>query len=823
MSLFNPIHFGAFDRVQWNPVFTNIVAFDSEDDSKGKPTLFAFYDNGKVLKKKSFVTKSAEEAVRFIYEYPIPSIFVSHNLEYDIANLFGYCNFLYCDEFTKSPLLMKVTLHKSNHVFLNSLSYFKGSLKSMGKVIGLEKMEGKEVSALNPKYIVRDAEIVWHYMSRFQSRLCGEMQVPLRLSIGSIAMATFRQSFMSSDSVTTYNNPLLLEGYYGGRVEVFYRGQSGKGINVCDINSSYPNVMRNFEYPDTGMLEPSSIHTHKFGVGHFKIKVPENDFLPVLPIKSGSGRLFFPVGEIEGYWCYAEVREALKRGAKIIEEFDGVGTNMGVFPFNEFVDFFYSQRLLCKNILSPLQKKIDAGFDLTAKEWDSYNKAKFESEFLKLVLNNLYGKFCQHKPKSRLSRRPLPENLLVEALGENYKEKKVGPLFEYTEKEGTPPKTANYMWGIYVTCYARLELLKHLSTVHEMGGTLLYCDTDSVMFEYKGDISKKLDIGNSLGQLSLEKCDYGIFRQSKGYLLCNEVNGQLEVIKSASKGVAIHEAPAFILDGVALAKKPMRFKEALIRTHAKSNKGKALKDIGLNVWREIEKKMRSIDCKRTQNFGVTYPINAKDIETIEENASSEPVSWRDKITAPVKGKEFIDNFAETKIPPNWFRKKGLPRELKNFESEAKEKIFRVRLLDIEACPPGSIFLAGDCLEIVTEKRTFGKGDDRKVNEQEFIALNLCAYLGETIPHKMIKAYFPLKALKILDHNRGQLFGRRLTLTRDEGKTLQVKLSMGRKKLPLSPVPREISSNSQEKMRERLKEFLIKRFEKISLAKQKKFF
>lgn len=608
-ALFDASYFGAFEKLDAKPKLVNIVAFDTEDDTRGKPLAFSFYDGGRVLKSKSFYTRKAEEAVEFIYNYPVESYFVSHNLEYDLPNLMKFCDFMYVDEIIKAPLMLRVSLLGTKHVLMNSLSYFKGTVAQMGKLVGLKKLEGKKRSSLNRAYAIRDAAIVWTYMDMFQKRLVNDFGVPLGLSIGSIAMSVYRSRFMERNEQATYNNPVLVtKAYYGGRVEVFHRGITKGKVYVTDINSSYPNVMKSYEYPDTQFLEKSRLKTHRFGVGRFKVEVPATVYAPVLPIKSSTGRLFFPVGTFEGYWTYAEIRKAIDQGAKVLKEYDGVGTNAAIRPFAEFIDFFYTMRQKCKAKLAS-----DPG-DL---------EAKFESELLKNIMNNLYGKFCQHKARTKMSRRPIPESLLETSLG-TWEERRIGSFWEYVQTETEAPKTANFLWGLHVTAYARLELVKHLETVLNNGGTLLYCDTDSIMFTGER-AAKAMPVSSKLGDLSKETYDKGIFRQAKGYLLCNyqgKKRKRLVIEKVACKGVATTHAYEFIVEGLATAVKPMRFKEALIRTGVKRNAQKvADNEIGFNIWRDVKKVMQAIDIKRTPGLGKTYPVQYADIENLEDNAT----------------------------------------------------------------------------------------------------------------------------------------------------------------------------------------------------------
>lgn len=464
----------------------NIIGFDTEDDTKGTPVSVAFYSS-----EGSFYTTSMDEGIDYIYNTPLPSVFVAHNLEYDIGNLFKSVDWKYIEGMMYAGKLLRCGLLGSKHYFINSNSFFGGPLKKMGETIGLPKLEG---DVTNPEYVIRDAEIVYRFMTQFQSQLNRELGINLGITIGQLAMSAYRRNYMEKQHQITYNSPNCLKAYYGGRVEIFYKG-AVENIKVSDINSSYPNVMRNFPYPDTETIEPSTLDTHEHGIGKFKVHVPADIFIPVLPVKSKSKRLFFPVGVFSGWWTYPEIRYALSKGAVIIKEYAGEGTNQGCFPFVKFIDDFYSKRMEAKA-----------------------RGNAFEVLFYKLFMNNLYGKWCQHKGGSTVSREPLSASVALRQ--KTTLDRKMGNFYCYTSQKEEPPKTANFMWGVYVTAYARMELHKGMQKVHDMGGTLIYCDTDSIMFT---GCANPLPLGKELGQWDEETFDLGLFRQAKGYLLCDKV------------------------------------------------------------------------------------------------------------------------------------------------------------------------------------------------------------------------------------------------------------------------------------------------------------
>lgn len=614
-----------------------IVGFDTEDDTKGTPLSCAFYSD-----EGPFYTTRMDEAIDYIYNTPVSSCFVAHNLEYDIGNLFKHCDWKYIEDMIYAGKLLRVSLVSSKHYFINSSSFFQGSLKKMGETIGCKKLEG---DVFNKEYNIRDAEIVYRFMTMFQRQLNNDLNINLGITIGQLAMSAYRRNYMVKKKQVTYNARKCLRAYYGGRVEIFYKGAVEK-VTVCDINSSYPNVMRNFLYPDTTNIEPSTLETHEHGIGKFKVHVPQDLFIPPLPYKSpDTKRLFFPVGDFTGWWTYAEMRYAQSIGIQVLKEYEGHGTNNGVRPFVNFVDDFYDKRLASKK-----------------------RKNKFEDLFYKLIQNNLYGKFCQHHVGSSISRSPLTATQAERKRA--LLDKKIGSSFySYKSTKEEPPVTANFMWGIHVTAYARLELQKGMMAIHNAGGRLIYCDTDSIMFN--GLKKNPLPLSNKLGDWDEEKFDLGVFRQLKGYLLCNKNGDGYDIEKCACKGVRTDYAYDFIIRGAAKFLKPMRFKESIVRINAKANQGKGEefeREMGTNYWRDVEKAMQSVyikrvaDKKRTEAQGqVMIPLDIDMIPEMEKKAKKQERQPNIEKELKqhgynIKRKRVKKFFRNIEVPPDWFRR-----------------------------------------------------------------------------------------------------------------------------------------------------------------------
>lgn len=708
MNLLDEDVFGVLRPETRTPHNYQIIGFDSEDDTKGVPICFTFHDG-----QSSFYTKDPRKAMKYILEYPRPAIFCAHNLEYDIGNLMKFCGFKWVDRMIYASRLLRVSLKFSKNYFVNSASFFPGSVKQMGIVVGLPKLDGDPFSR---EYAERDAQIVQRYMEKLQQKLLKDYGAALGVSIGQISMEVYRRSFMVEPQVT-WCAPEALAAYYGGRVEMYYKGILEGPIKVDDFNSCYPYVMRHRDYPDTGSLEKSGLDKDDFGIGKFTVRVPNTLFVPPLPFRNPeSKRLFFPNGIMTGWWTFHEIRKAEELGCKVLREWQAVGTSHAVKPFDGFVDHFYA-------------KKEKAASDLEINPKDE--NAMFEKTYNKLVMNNLYGKLAQHKPSQVLTRTPMPQKLLDRH--PDVKVSRMEPFYAYTLARKKAPATANYLWGIYVTAYARLHLLDHLIAVAETPGCqLVYTDTDSVM--YTGTCPK-IKHGNALGEMSSEMYDKGIFRASKGYLLLNkQEDGSYLVDKVACKGVPTAYALEFVTKGMASVLKPQRLKEALIQLQAAkapidkkhtvkakpatlSKEERLEREIGINVWDRVRKEMRSVYIKRKGSVGVTYPISVDDIDAAERSAinatETQELDMPDDMRLVSKVKPSTA-FLDIQIPKGWFDEDPLERG--NYKELESVQAHYLSAIECEAIMPSEVWVSGTIIGIVTTKR----GDLYKLNVRQYL-------------------------------------------------------------------------------------------------------
>lgn len=275
------------------------------------------------------------------------------------------------------------------------------------------------------------------------------------ITIGSNAISNFKNIFYT-DKMTSNEygiEQLFRNGYYGGRTEIFKL--IGKNINYYDINSLYPSVMYDFEYPlpiENNFKKVDKFNKDKLGI--YYIKAGINDLnMPLLPYRN-KGKLLFPIGNFKGYYYTPEINKAIELGydIKVYNGYEFIKTD---FIFKKYVDYYYGIKR------------------------DSIGSKK---AIAKLMLNSLYGKFGQKR------------------IQENYKFLEDGSLsnlnFRVTKYFDSNTEFIHPEIAAIVTSYARVRLYN----LFERAGLehIYYCDTDSIFTD------AELNTSNNLGDIKLE-------------------------------------------------------------------------------------------------------------------------------------------------------------------------------------------------------------------------------------------------------------------------------------------------------------------------------
>lgn len=505
-----------------------ILSFDTEDDSKGKVFIINFYDGENHFTfhhtkyKNQFELKKA--AIEFLYKFN-PKKLYAHNAEYDIINL-AYPYFMDYFLLYYSGRLIFSKVKNSNIKIADSFNFTFTNLKSLGEEVGVKKIEVAGQFD-NIDYCRVDTKIVFDFMKKFQGVVKDEFDLKIKNTIAGTSFDIYTKKFMT-ESVTDKNtNEDLLNWYYGGRTEVFRVGDF-KNIFAVDVNSMYPFVMRNFEYPTGEAIETiEPLKQSKFYFSEVEIEV-EKTYIPIIPFRSD--KLLFPTGKFTTYATSVEIEASKMAGilkkCRYIRTFNFIESG---YIFRDFIDHFYNKRLIYKK-----------------------ENNKFMDTFYKRVMNSTYGRFAL---KGDLT--------IISSEDNNF----ISEVLDVTKKG------INYAIPALITAQARVCLHRHMMNILSLGGKIIYTDTDSVFFTGNKNIIKKLPISKNLGDLSLEEYEKGTFYNVKSYMLESE---GFEYYKQ--KGIPSDKRKEYQEKGKTVYQRPMKLKSAM----------KGVKGILPNEWHDIE-------------------------------------------------------------------------------------------------------------------------------------------------------------------------------------------------------------------------------------------
>lgn len=305
-----------------------------------------------------------------------------------------------------------------------------------------------------------------NFKSYFENDLIGLYQVLRQsklklelLTLAGNAMHTFKSMYGKKMLPNkTSIDDVFRESYFGGRTEIFKKcfKSKNKTLKYYDINSLYPSVMVNTQYPvfmTNNFIKTQSLVEN--GIYQVKVSVPENLNIPLLPYHIDK-KLMFSTGNFTGSYTGVELLKAIELGYDIDILTGYAFTTDDIF--SDYVNFFYSMR------------GNDKALNLIAK----------------LFLNSLYGKIGQKR--------------LIEIYKLTEAKKLTKPfyignkIFDVAELNAVSGFKHSEIASL-VTSRARLKLYSYIEQCED---DIYYCDTDSVL------TTKDLATDNKLGGIKLE-------------------------------------------------------------------------------------------------------------------------------------------------------------------------------------------------------------------------------------------------------------------------------------------------------------------------------
>jgi len=474
-----------------------------------------YHDNKFYTSSEEYTKNDKDLRVRFwkdVDDYASKNKFVyliNHNIAYDIISTSGIPELVrhgykVTSYFEKGMVfILKMERRegeegkemKTSICFISSTNFFSTSLREVGKLFGINKLEydydkgGLEEGII---YCQRDRQIVRVAMESFFKFVEENKLGNVAKTISGQSFNAFTTSFMSHEIfIHTSKNAIALErtSYYGGRVECGFIGTANpdKDYYKLDINSMYPYVMKESNYPTKLMSfrKYASIEDIKDAIDEGEsviASVRVRSRKPFFPYRT-KDKLIFPIGEFDTVLCTPELEFAFNENC-IVEVYEAsFYANAPLFA--GFVDFFYTERLKAK----------------AAKD-------KIRDNNYKLIMNSLYGKFGQKEDITtefdEADETKICCRMVYDAdEDKTYFEKTFGGK---TFRKSGEREAFNSFPAIsaHVTSFARIELLKCILKADFKN--VLYMDTDS-LFVTKEGYERLLDQIDParLGALKLEE------------------------------------------------------------------------------------------------------------------------------------------------------------------------------------------------------------------------------------------------------------------------------------------------------------------------------
>jgi hypothetical protein len=433
----------------------NIYTWDTETDPfeygcDVKPFTTCLYDG-----LTSFVTWGKDCIAQFI-EYlkrvPVGYIYAHNGGRFDFFWLLPYV------DFTKDILIIKnrfvqMTL-VTGHIFRDSYKILPFPLSAYQKdeidySTFKRKVREKHKSKII-EYMKGDCIYLYELVKSYIETLDAS------ITVGGTAYKKLTKMYDVDFALPEKWDAEIRNFYYGGRVERKFIGVKTGKFYVCDLNSSYPNAMKNYKHP---LGEPKIVH-----------KLDDSVFFAQVTGKNRGA--FSRPGEdgIRYDYDYGtfnvtihELNTAIKHDLFSMDKLEyGIAFDDSI-TFEDFVDKFYGMRNFAKQ-----------------------NGDKIRYILFKYLLNNAYGRFSIN-PENYKDWKLLPMDAPVDMRRYDGTAEDdlrwelemvilVNGVHLYS-RPTTEVKLQNVAIGASITGAARATLLEGIAKV----GRYYYCDTDSLI------------------------------------------------------------------------------------------------------------------------------------------------------------------------------------------------------------------------------------------------------------------------------------------------------------------------------------------------------
>ncbi len=562
----------------------NFVAFDTETRDDGSFVCGAYFGSTTTQRGRNVPIEdyydNLEEFQEGLFNIEkmfksnrqVPT-FVAFNTSYDLAYLQPCVNtnerldvgsrFISCKTLNNNDIL-----DVANHV-IGSLEDWIKRL-NMEEEHGIRKREGYLDSEEGKKeQVLDDAHATYILANWVQEQLINQFNTPFKPTRYGVALEIFRRNYFKGSwrrtSSEQWKNDFERQGYYGGRCEIFRRGQLR--VSSYDVNSMYVAIMRDCDIPNPSKARYlkdereilSLLHDNEHLMIDCDVEVPDGK-IGLLPFRDyRDKKLIFPTGTWRGVFTAIELRGTMRYGAKITRVHRALHYPESQKYFTEFAAMTLEGRAKAKR-----------------------NGDEAMDQLYKYYGNGLYGKFGQRNGGEKKSVRLEQftgelEGLVIEPDADNN-------YWVQLPQEAAEDALHTFpVVSATITSYARVKILDALMA---NASTVVYCDTDSIKVT-----------GKARGiSISKEPGDWGYEYTAKQWFYGPKMYGEKRkgVPKNAILIEKTDDTETYEFE------RPTTFKESLRR------------GVRQNTWETRRKQVNLIDTKR-QWFpdGTSIPLKVK--------------------------------------------------------------------------------------------------------------------------------------------------------------------------------------------------------------------
>lgn len=349
----------------------------------------------------------------------------------------------------------------------------------------------------------------------------------MKISIGQAAMHLLKKEYPECENIPEIEDTFLRQFFFGGRVEcIGGRGDFRADLlaagtyKLFDVNGMYPFVMSYYLHPIGRAYRP-----RKGMPNEFTCFIDLNCYSRgAFPVKRDGEGTVFPHEFGRFKVSIHEYRAALKLGLISRVTVNYCVDNEKLTDFARFILPLYNMRQLVKEQLKALEA---AG----KKGTEEYLSLKKDDIFLKLLMNNAYGKFCQNP-------RRFKEHFITDWNGEPDDERETWGAFpteicsDYAIWSRPVQKLRfnNVGTGASITGAARAVLLEARHKAVEP----IYCDTDSLICR---DLSDVRIHKSELGAWDLEAEMSRVMIAGKKLYAYEKTDGERKIKAKGVRGV----------------------------------------------------------------------------------------------------------------------------------------------------------------------------------------------------------------------------------------------------------------------------------------------